>query len=34
LAYLQYYFFDVQLQVARLPSLAVRLLSVYYSPFT
>jgi len=34
LAYLQYYFFDVQLQVLRLPSLAVRLLSVYYSPFT
>lgn len=34
LAYLQYYFFDVQLQVVRLPSLAVRLLSVYYSPFT
>lgn len=33
LAYLQYYFFDVHLQIARLPTIAVRLLTLHH-PFT
>jgi len=33
LAYLQYYFFDVHLQIARLPSIVVRLIALHH-PFT